>query len=160
MLRPHIIWSHDTSLEKKKLFACFFMLVIFWRVCPENLQSCENRLLYEQKIQQVVIMSPGIASGPGIYVFILMHFYPLCWGLFSLHEILLSLYWHQFLINYVFICHDFIADRYRSSPNLTKILLCQDFQILQRILLINLLLSKWRFAGHIRNTFFMHLVNI
>lgn len=48
--------------------------------------------LSEQEIQQMVIIWPGIS-----YAFILMHFSVLYSVLFSLLEILLSLYWHQFL---------------------------------------------------------------
>lgn len=145
VLRPQIIWSQDTSLDEKVLpvLSCQSYSE---DSTLENLQSCENWLLYEQEIQQMVIMWPGIASGPAIYIyaFIMLHYSPLCSGLFSpLWNIAMSVV--TSLSQKSWFCQDCIADCYRSSPNLTKILLCQDFQILQRTLLINLLLSKWWF---------------
>lgn len=109
-----------------------------------------------------------------------MPFSPLHLGLFYLRAI--SQFRHGFHRIHVFVCQDSVAECNRSSSNLKKIALCQDFQNPQRFLWINLLLRiierlglegtprikfqpprrrrKMWFAVHIRNILFMHLVNI
>lgn len=88
----------------------------------------------------MVVTWSGITSRLEIYVcvFILMPFSPLHLGLFYLRAI--SQFRHGFHRIYVFVCQDSVAECNRSSSNLKKIALCQDFQNPQRFLWINLLL--------------------